>query len=108
MIAAVKQGRNEKCQCGSGLKFKKCCGKTAHTVLTVKDMLKCLYLLLNGAAVENLAIPKGPIPFSRQLLDKVPDDLTKEILVAENAGFLILTVKKEPESIIRVPKLFKG
>lgn len=23
----VKQGRNEKCQCGSGLKFKKCCGK---------------------------------------------------------------------------------
>ena len=21
------QGRNEKCNCGSGLKFKKCCGK---------------------------------------------------------------------------------
>lgn len=24
---SVKQGRNEKCNCGSGLKFKKCCGK---------------------------------------------------------------------------------
>lgn len=23
----VKQGRNEKCACGSGLKYKKCCGK---------------------------------------------------------------------------------
>ncbi len=22
-----EQGRNEKCNCGSGLKFKKCCGK---------------------------------------------------------------------------------
>jgi uncharacterized protein YecA (UPF0149 family) len=24
-----EQGRNEKCACGSGLKYKKCCGKEA-------------------------------------------------------------------------------
>jgi len=110
MVAATvkKQGRNETCQCGSGLKFKKCCGKVENTVITVKDMIKCLYLLLNGAAVENLAIPKGPIPFSKQLLDEVPEDLVKNILVAENAGFIVLTVKKEPEPIIKVPELYKG
>ncbi len=27
--AAFKVGRNERCPCGSGLKYKKCCGKEA-------------------------------------------------------------------------------
>jgi uncharacterized protein YecA (UPF0149 family) len=27
LMRPKEQGRNEKCNCGSGLKYKKCCGK---------------------------------------------------------------------------------
>ncbi len=27
ILTAIKVGRNDKCPCGSGKKFKKCCGK---------------------------------------------------------------------------------
>lgn len=96
-----KQGRNSLCDCGSGVKFKKCCGKQKD--LTLRDMMKCLYLLLQGASETHLAIPKGPIPFSRAMLDEAPDDVINEILVAENSGFLILTVKKKNKPVIEMP-----
>lgn len=102
---AKKQGRNELCACGSGVKFKKCCGKPVAADLTLRDMMKCLYLLLQGASRENIAIPKGPIPFSKKMLDEAPDDVVSEILVAEKSGFLILTVKKKDEPLITVPTI---
>ncbi len=101
--AAKKQGRNEVCACGSGKKFKKCCGELVARDLTIRDMLKCLYLLLEGASENLLAIPKGPIPFSRESLDKVPDDLVNQIMVADDPNFLVLTVKKKEKSPILVP-----
>ncbi len=101
---AKKQGRNELCNCGSGRKFKKCCGEPVAQDLTVRDMLKCLYLLLEGASGANLAIPKGPIPFSRKMLDEVPDDLVNQIMVADDPNFVVLTVKnKKKKSPIIVP-----
>lgn len=105
MIQAAnnKQGRNALCNCGSGRKFKKCCGQPC--VVTLGDMMKCLYLLLEGASESVLAIPKGPIPFSRDLINKVPDDVVNEIMVAEKAGFLVLTVKKKNEPLISVPNI---
>jgi len=98
--AADKQGRNDLCNCGSGKKFKKCCGQMAAKDITIRDILKCFYLLLKGASEQNLAIPKGPIPFSRKMIEEVPDDLVNEILIADNPNFLILTVKKKKESPI--------
>lgn len=100
---AKKQGRNELCDCGSGKKFKKCCGEPVARDVTIGDLMKCLYLLLEGASEENLAIPKGPIPFSRKMLDEVPDDLINEILVADNPNFLVLTAKKREKSPIVLP-----
>lgn len=94
-------GRNDLCDCGSDKKYKKCCGAEAEKTLTLRDMVSCLYLLLDGARQENLAFPKGPIPFSRKMLDEVPDKLLDEILVAESAQFIVLTTKpKKDESII--------
>ena len=101
--SAKKQGRNELCACGSGKKFKKCCGQEVVRDVTIRDMIKCLYLLLEGASEGNLAIPKGPIPFSRKMLDEVPDDLINEILIADNPNFLVLTAKKREKSPIIVP-----
>lgn len=109
--SAKKQGRNELCACGSGKKSKKCCGKPVAKDVTIGDMLKCLYLLLEGASEGIVAIPKGPIPFSRKMLDEVPDDLIKEILIADDPNFLVLTVKKREKSPIIVPinkNLVKG
>lgn len=119
-----KPGRNKPCPCGSGHKYKKCCGKLGNfphipklkpfvagscdkpkADLTLRDMLKCLYLLLEGASEANIAIPKGPIPFSKKMIKDVPDDLVSEILVAEKDGFLILTVKKKNEPLIKMPRL---
>ncbi len=102
---AKKQGRNELCDCGSGKKYKKCCGLPMAANVTLGDIMKCFYLLLQGASRENLAIPRGPIPFSKEMLAAVPDDLTNEILIAEKQGFLILTVKKRDEPLITVPTI---
>lgn len=33
------QGRNEKCNCGSGLKYKKCCGKEKDKIENPKEEL---------------------------------------------------------------------
>lgn len=33
------QGRNEKCNCGSGLKYKKCCGKDQNVPEDTKEEL---------------------------------------------------------------------
>ncbi len=102
--AAKKQGRNELCNCSSGKKFKNCCGQPVAKDITIGDMVKCLYLLLEGASQQNLVIPKGPIPFSRKMIDEVPDDLVHEILIADDPNFLVLTVKKkEEESVIITP-----
>ena len=95
-----KTGRNDPCSCGSGRKFKKCCGQEVVRDVTIRDMIKCLYLLLEGASEGNLAIPKGPIPFARKMLDEVPDKLVNEILVASNPDYLVLTVKKKEKSPI--------
>ncbi len=103
VMQAKKQGRNELCKCGSGKKFKKCCGEPVARDVTIGDMVKCLYLLLEGASEGNVAIPKGPIPFSRKMLDDVPDDLVNQILIADNPNFLVLTVKKREKSPIIVP-----
>ncbi len=103
MVQAVikKQGRNDLCNCGSGKKHKKCCGQAC--VVTLGDMMKCLYLLLEVASEGNLAIPKGPIPFSKDLINKVPDNVVNEIMVAEKSGFLVLTVKQKVKTIIIQP-----
>lgn len=108
--SAKKQGRNELCGCGSGKKFKKCCGQEVARDVTIRDMIKCLYVLLEGASEGNLAIPKGPVSFSRKMLDEVPDKLVNQILVASNPDFLVLTVKKKEKSPIIVPgiKLVDG
>ena len=105
MVMTKKQGRNDACDCGSGKKFKKCCGASVAKDLTVRDMIKCLYLLLEGASEGNLAIPKGPIPFSKKSLDKVPDNLVNEIMIADNPNFIILTTKpkEQKKSLIHVP-----
>ncbi len=108
--SAKKQGRNELCGCGSGKKFKKCCGQPVAKDVTLGDLMKCFYLLLEGASQGNVAIPKGPIPFSRKMLDEVPDDLINEILIADVPDFLFLTVKKKEKPLIIVPnkKLVTG
>ncbi len=108
--AANKQGRNEPCNCGSGKKFKKCCGKPVSKDVTLREMMKCLYLLLKGASEQNLALPKGPIPFSRKMLAEVPDDLVNEILIADDPNFIVLTVKKKEKSpiIIQSKNLITG
>ena len=87
---ANKTGRNEPCGCGSGKKFKKCCGAPVTTPLTLRDMMKCFYLLLEGAKQGNLAIPQGPIPFSKQSIAEVPDELVDQIMVAEDGHPLSL------------------
>jgi hypothetical protein len=117
----TKQGRNELCDCGSGEKYKKCCGTPVKKDLTLRDMMKCLYLLLEGASQSPLGIPQGPIPFSKKSLADVPDDIINRIMVADNADFIVLTVKPtQPESPIiqldkeialppcRVPRLRKN
>ena len=94
-----KQGRNETCGCGSNLKYKHCCGKQ-HDPITVGDMVKCLYLLLDGAAKGPLMIPPGPVPFSRELLAKVPKDVAGNLMVADDDNFIVLTVKQPKKSVI--------
>lgn len=105
--AANKQGRNEPCKCGSGKKFKKCCGAPVSKDLTLRDMMKCFYLLLEGARQGNLAIPKGPIPFSKESIAEVPDDIVEQIMIAEDAKFLVLTTKprkeEKPKSVLILP-----
>ncbi len=103
MVTNKKQGRNELCACGSEKKFKNCCGKVGavEKPLTIRNMMECLYMILEGAAEEDIAFHQGPIPFKKSLMSKVPRDLTKHILVAEKDGYLVLTVKqKKPISPI--------
>jgi hypothetical protein len=98
MVTDKKQGRNELCDCGSGKKFKKCCG--AFKEITLRDMMKCFYLLLEGASQENLAFKKGPIPFSKKMLDGVPKDFVQQVTMVQNEKFLVLSVKPEKKKLI--------
>lgn len=103
MVAKNKQGRNEKCACGTGKKFKNCCGTNIQPNVSVRFMMKCFYLLLEGASNENLAFQKGPIPFSKKMIDEVPDDFVKRVTMVQNEKFLVLSVKKEEEPLIALP-----
>lgn len=67
------------------------------TELTIRDMLKCLYLLLEGASEQTLGIQQGPIPFSKEQMAEVPDDLMNQIMIAEDEKFLVLTIKQKKE-----------
>lgn len=41
------QGRNDLCKCGSGKKYKNCCGNRSVKVEQIKDgLLKCLFIAL--------------------------------------------------------------
>jgi len=105
ILEPKKQCRNELCACGSGIKHKKCCGQQLNKDLTLRDMMKCLYLLLEGASQQNLALRKGPIPFSKKMLADVPENLVNEIMVADDPKFLVLTVKKRERPLIVIPSM---
>lgn len=97
-----KQGRNELCDCGSGKKHKKCCG-LAYPEITLRDMMKCFYLLLEGVSKENVALPKGPIPFSKKMLADVPKDFVQRVTMVQDGKYLVLSVKREKTPLIVVP-----
>ena len=100
-----KPGRNELCACGSGVKYKKCCGKAAEP--TVRDVLKCLYLILDMIDKDNVGFHKGqPVPFPKAMLEKVPDDFIEKIICSDQGDKLVLFAAKEKTSpiILTTPK----
>jgi hypothetical protein len=47
-----EQGRNEKCKCGSGLKYKNCCGKSEKNAPVLERGQKVSMVLYNGKSNE--------------------------------------------------------
>ena len=44
MEYTVKTGRNERCPCGSGKKYKKCCLNRSNTVVVIQENLNVIGL----------------------------------------------------------------
>lgn len=105
-IETKKQGRNEVCACGSGLKFKRCCGKPRKpTEPTLRDVMKCFYLILEMVSKENVAFRKGQaIPFPKAMLDKVPDDFVEKMICIDEHDKLVMAVKTESPIILTSKK----
>ena len=100
--SAKKQGRNELCDCGSGVKFKKCCGLPHEP--TMRDVLKCLYLMLDMINKKNIGFKKGmPVDFPKEMLDKVPNSFAEKIICRNQGGGLVLFAKQEQQSTILIP-----
>ena len=101
---ARKQGRNELCNCGSGKKFKKCCGLPAEP--TVRDVLKCLYLMLDLINKKTIGFKRGqPVEFPKDMLDKVPNNFVEKIICRNQGGGLVLFAQPAEQSIIQIPTL---
>jgi len=98
-----KQGRNELCACGSGLKHKKCCGKLSEP--TMRDVLKCLYLMLDMINKNNVAFRKGmPVEFPKTMLATVPKDFIEKMICRNEQNKLVLFVEHE-KSVIEIPTI---
>lgn len=96
-----KQGRNELCACGSGVKYKNCCGKIAEPAM--RDVLKCLYLILDRINKTSIAFKKGlPVEFPKVMLDRVPDNFIEKMICTNQQGKLTLFVEHE-RPIIEIP-----
>lgn len=97
-----KQGRNELCQCGSGVKHKKCCGKPGEP--TMRDVLKCLYLVLDMINKKNIAFRKGqPVEFPKAMLNKVPDNFVEKTICQNRGDRLVLFVEQKEKPAILTP-----
>jgi hypothetical protein len=68
-----KTGRNEKCICGSGKKYKKCCLKTKVTI----DSIKRNTTKLNSIMVEDINRDKS-VEWVRRMA-KMPDELKRDV-----------------------------
>lgn len=97
-----KQGRNELCSCGSGIKYKKCCGRAGEP--TMRDVLKCLYLILDMINKQNIAFRKGlPVEFPKAMLNKVPDNFIEKIICQNKGDRLVLFAEQKEKPVILTP-----
>ncbi len=104
MVKQVEKepGRNEICPCGSGKKYKKCCGRKAQMeqAMKVATMLKLLFCLVKGLKGESILITKRTV-------DALPDDwaasLQIEGIVIKNVEAYRISIKKEEKAKILTP-----
>lgn len=97
-----KIGRNELCPCGSGEKYKKCCGKEKNP-LGLEDMLKMLYCIAAGLKQQKI------LPIVRkEVLENMPEDWAekmkiKEIKTPDNKDAYRIEIEEEDKPVIYLP-----
>ena len=96
-------GRNDPCPCGSGKKFKKCCGdeKRAIEILKTAVKFKSLYCLL-------LSVQGQAITITARTFDVLPEDWMSRIevearLVGKEPAYCISLKQDEKKSKILLP-----
>lgn len=96
----VEIQRNAACPCGSGKKYKKCCGKPQDTVVPfgMTQIVACLLKHLGGEAAIDVAtirtIPKGMRVQIFQEGDKIIARLAMEEAEAPPASNIVLPQRK--------------
>lgn len=91
------QGRNETCGCGSGLKYKLCCGRPKK-VLTHNGMIKILQYLARTCEGEVFKIACFQ-------LDSVPDAESLGVTYnVEEDCFELVSMVPPPEPLIKIAK----
>lgn len=70
----MRQQRNAKCACGSGLKYKKCCGLGKSTQAVAYSNLSTLYTPSQRAAAHAFLVRWGFVPHPSQLYTAMKED----------------------------------
>ena len=95
-------GRNEPCSCGSGKKFKKCCGDKQRAIAILKTAVKVklLYSLLKSFKGQAVTI-------TARTLDALPEDWMRQIeveaVIYEGEPAYCVSLKQEEKPKIIAP-----
>ncbi len=113
ITAEKEQGRNEPCACGSGKKYKKCCGQEEAKARQLKAalLLKAFYVIIEASSTGPVTLNKGPMGFTGDILDEVPDNMLDKIdvkLLEDMKSIIVSMPKKEGEIIQPTRRIITG
>ena len=102
----IKQGRNDPCACGSGKKFKQCCGRTESNVTAISPQVIAKALRAAWSNFEALRFEQSDA-ICQQILKVVPAQIDaiyllglialKDGQITRAIEYLSFAVKRSPD-----------
>ena len=108
----TEQGRNEPCSCGSGKKFKKCCGDQVRQARQLKAalLLKAFYVIIEAASRGTVVLNKGSMDFTGDVMNEVPDNILDKVdlKIMDDMKSIVISMPKKEGKIIHNSRIITG